>query len=203
MDCESQYLLWISFGHGFGYVASDPVIVQNGKVHGDSSTSPISPMNSDKGGLGCDSSTNNETHSVRLHGWGMHPELSNVDKMIDFAFTFNGNLYSLRWIVSLISADAQRITPPIVHDLHPWKFWMTPNGGKVVSFCLEILDDILRSMIMRKVKVYLFRVGFIDHTEMRVDNIPVLSAVITFTSKSILRRTARNILKKYRIVPSE
>ena len=200
MDSQSHYLWWISIGRGFGYIASDPIIIQNGKVHGDSSLSPISPKSSDEGDH---SSTDNDTHSVRLHGWGVRPELSNVDKMIDFAFTFNGNLYSLQWIVSVISADAQLITPPLVHDLHPWKFWMTPNGGKVVSFCMAILDDILQSMLTTKVDIYLFRVGFIDHTEAGVPSFPVLSPVITFTSQSLSTWTARSILKKYRIVPSE
>lgn len=80
---------------------------------------------------------------------------------------------------------------------------MAPNNQKVVSFCMESLDQILESM-KRNMKhyicasVYNLRIGFTDNTE--IDRASILGPVITFISASESKGSAS---KHYRVIPSE
>ena len=116
-------------------------------------------------------------------------ESSNTNKVIDLQVIFNGNIYTLKWIASMsvISADGQVVSAPMIHELHPDDIWVAPNGGKFVSFSMAIFDDIMELLIDRKCpnyvatqRAYRFRIGFVDSS--KVGNAPVLGPVMKLMS---------------------
>lgn len=121
LDPQSQYSLWIQFGRGFGTVSSDPVIIRYGQIY-DVSTSTVRDQEDTPSaslrGMQLVKSVNSDTNSVSVYGWSnLHS-----DKLIEFVFTFDGNLHSVKWIVCLISVDGKMMSAPVVHDLQPRRF---------------------------------------------------------------------------------
>ena len=171
LDDEYPYSMQIGFDTESGMALSESVTIHRGRIH-----APIADNMS------------SENQSVILRSLGSLN--SDARSMIEFAFTFNGNMATLKWILSLIASDGQLVSPPIIHALRPEKIWMTSHGGKVVSFSMEILDDILESMTYKKVPYYVesqraynFRIGFVDGSI--TGNAPVLGPEIMMSSDSI------------------
>ena len=107
---------------------------------------------------------------------------SNVNDLVDFAFTLKDNAYGsnrkcLKWIVHL--------SPPLTARILPAMFWVRLDGIQIVSFYTENLEDILYTLQKQKDSYYLdriyhFRVGFVDQSVPHSQ--PVLGPEIKLTS---------------------
>ena len=137
----------------------------------------------------------------------LHTVPSDTDKMLAFSFAFNGNMYALKWIISLISADGEIITPPMIHELLSCEIRITPDGDTVISFSIEILDDLLESMVQKKIpyyiesqRVYHFKIGFVDQKV--ADSAPGFGPDMLLISDSISMAAADSDAKNHRASPS-